>query len=356
MNPEEKLLIELIKGKAKQNSYKNIDWNKFTDLCFYHKISQFIYDKFDKSIVPKKTLDKFKEKNRQITIENMILEKEAKGLFREFERKEIEYIAFKGIALNHWLYPESFSRQSSDIDFLIKEKEYKKAFESCKKKGFKGHAFNAWKKIPFKEKLFGRFYSNQQHFPLMEKNEKIRVVIEPHKKLFFPVNCFRINYEELWADSVKINSIRIPGKEDSIIISVLSAVYQHAFYGIFEALIDVQNMLKQKPDLKKLKEKTIKYNITEPMIYFNELTKEFFGTEIKELKGIKTNKNKMDYLRKKTASLTKMPAKNPFFFDLQKMRVRLYFTENLMQKIKVIFFVLFVSGIWKTINSVFRKE
>lgn len=355
MSPEEKLLTGIIKGKTKENLCKNINWNKFTELCFYHRINSFVYSKLEK-IAPEKTLEEFREKNRQTTIQNMVLEKEAKELFNEFERKKIEYIAFKGIALNHWIYSKNYLRQSSDIDVLIKEKEYEKAVKACSEKGFKAHAFNAWKKIPFRKKIFNAFYSNLQHFPLMEKTKKTRIVIELHKQLFFPLNSFTINYTEIRGDSVEVNGMKMPGKEDSIIISVLSAVYQHAFYGIFEALIDVQNIIKLKPDFNKLKGKTIKYNAIEAMAYFNELTKEFFGTEIKGLNEIQPDKNKMNKLRKNTESFVKKKSENAFFYDLKKTRIRLIFAENLKQKIQIIFFALIVSWAWKTTSSLFRKE
>jgi hypothetical protein len=353
---EEQLLIELIKGKEKKESYKNIDWNKFINLCQYHRITGFIQKKLDKNLVPKKEIKKLKEMNRKIALLNLILNNEMLLLFEELEKKKINAMAFKGMALNCTLYHKSFSRVSSDIDLLIKEKDFFEIKEIAEKKKYRTDSVLLWKKTPkiIKNASFSLF---AQHFPVMEKKiNGIKCMIELHKELFFPVNSFSVDLNEIWNDSKKEKTVLVPSNEDTIIIAVLSAVYQHNFYGMIEALIDVKNILAKKIDYKKLNEKTVKYNAMEPMIYFNELLKEAFGTEIKGINELETiaDKKKLSFLRKNSLEKLVKP-KSGFTAKTEKMKSRFYWAESLKQKFLVFFFVLILSGIWKIKKALFKS-
>ncbi|MFH1895057.1 MAG: nucleotidyltransferase family protein [archaeon] len=348
---EEKLLIELLKEKDTKDAYKNINWKTFIELCYYHRITGFVSKKINKDLAPKKFLEELQETNKKIVLKNVVLNKEMISLFAELERKKIDVIALKGMALNQLLYPESFSRVSSDIDFLIKEKDYPKIKKVMKEKKFMSASASLWEKMPsfLRNLLFGPFYQNYQHFPAMTKKVNgFNCILEPHRKLFFPVNCFSIDLDEVWKNSRKIKSIQIPGNEDLTIIAVLSTVYQHAFYGMFEALVDVKNLL-PKINYKKLKEKTIKYNAIEPMIYFNELLKEVFDEEMGGIKELEKNsdKKRLSYLRKNSLEKT-VKIKNHLFYNFRKTKTRFYWTRNLQEKIRAVFFVFIMPILWKT--------
>jgi len=340
---EEQLFIELIKAKEKKESYKNIDWQKFIELCYYHRVNSFIYQKLDKKIVPKKELEKMQENNRQTALINLFLNKEMVSFFGELKKRKINVIALKGMALNYVLYSKEFSRVSSDIDFLIRKKNYFEIKEVLEKKGFASSSYGMVNGGPF-----------TQHYPGMRKKiNGITCLFEPHKTLFFPVNLFSIDLEEIWRDSQEINGISIPGNEDTIIIAVLSAIYQHDFHGIFESLLDVKNMLSKEINYKKLREKTIKYNLVEPMVYFNELFRELFEKEMQGIKELEKNadKKKLAYLRKNPLQKI-IKIKTPFSAKLERIKSRFYWTKGIKQKIKAFFFVLVLPCIWLIKNTV----
>jgi len=340
MNSEEKLLIGLMKGSIEKGLYENIKWDEFTELCIYHRITNFVYERLNKKFVSEKELKKIQEMNKKNLLHNMVLNKEMLSVFGELKRKKIYVIAIKGMALNYLLYSETFTRVSGDIDLLIKEKDFEEIRKLLEEKGYEQSSFWLWKKQPY-----------TQHFPsIIKEVNGFNSIFEAHKELFFPANSFSINLNEIWKDSKKINSVIVPGNEDAVIISVLSAVYQHAFFGMLEALIDVKNLL-QKTNQKKLKEKTIKYNAVEPMVYFNELLKEVFEVEMTGIKELEKNseEKKLSYLRKN--SLEKIiKIKSPFSQDFDRIKSKFYWTENFEQKKMTLFFVLnfkFFGGIWK---------
>ena len=104
MAPEEKLLLEIIKGKASEKSYKGIDWKEFTELSGYHRIIPFVNENIGKTLVPEKASEKLKEKSREIALRNLILDRELKELAGELEKQGIKFIVFKGMALNNILW------------------------------------------------------------------------------------------------------------------------------------------------------------------------------------------------------------------------------------------------------------
>ena len=337
MNPEEKLLIKLIQGSLEEKAYKNINWENFVKLCVYHRITSFVYQKLNKRLVPEKELKKLQNISKKTALCNLILNKELLSFSEEMKRKKIDFIVLKGMALNNTVYSKSFSRNSRDIDLLVKEKDYAEIKKALEKKGFVSGFFGLWKDKPF-----------VQHYPAIKKEiNGIQCVFELHNTIFFPVNSFSIDLNEMWNDSEKINKIKILGKEDSLIVAVLSAVYQHGFERIPEAIIDAKK-LSEKTDGQKLKEKTIKYNAIEPMVYFNELMKEIFGTEIigaGELEGV-ADKKKLSFLRK--YSIEKIiQKKSPFSLKIELIKNRFYWTKGLKQKARVLFFVLIFPAFWR---------
>ncbi|MFH1694939.1 MAG: nucleotidyltransferase family protein [Candidatus Micrarchaeota archaeon] len=334
--PEEKLLLNLIKGGTGKKDY-DVNWSEFIELCAYHKISPLILEKINRQLMPKKELQKLRNSCKKTVLLNMILNKELFSLKKETEKKGIEFIAIKGTALNNLLYSKTFSRVSSDIDLLIKEKDYREIRKILEKKGFKSDSFGLWK-----NNLFA------QHYPGIRKEiNGFTCLIELHKKIVFPVNCFSVDLKEIWKDSQELNGMKIPGNEDIIIIAVLSSVYQHCFQGIFREINDVQKLL-EKIDEKKLEEKAEKYSVLEPLIYFNELMEKVSGKKIKGIKELekKADKKKMKYLRKN--SLEKiLEKKSPLKLKIEIIKTRFYWTKNLRQKIKVLFFAVVFPLMWK---------
>ncbi len=334
---EEKLLIELMKGTAKEESYKSIDWKQFILLCYYNKVTYFIQEKLDKKFVPKEAIEKLRNINRETISFNMLLNNEMLSLSRELEKQKIEFLALKGMALNNSIYSENFCRFASDIDLLIKEENYFQIKEILEKKSYSSALFGFWN---------GKLV--HQHYPyLTKKIQQKKIVFELHKDLFFTHNCFSINQKKIWNDSQKIDSLRIPCNEDLLIFAVISFVYQHYFTGVFQALIDAKN-LSEKIDETKLKQKVIEYNVTEIIVWFNELMKEVFGTEIKGIKELeqKADKKKLDYLRKKNLQWL-VAKRNLTEIKLIKLRNFFFWTKGLKQKLKVLFFALIVPNWWK---------
>ncbi len=354
MKTEEKLLIKLIQEKTKKKDYKGINQKKFLELCVYHRITGFISKKINKKLAPK-TAKELNLINKKILLKNFLYKKEIDCLAEEFQKKRINFIAIKGTALNYSIYSKTMLRVSADFDFLIKEKNYNKTKRILKKKKYFSDSADFWEKSKKTKKVFFNwFYENLQHYPLMKKKENgFTYIAEPHKSLFFPVNSFQINLNEIWRDSTKINNLRIPCKEDNVIISVLSSVYHDPFNKIFESLVDVNEINSKGLNEKKLKEKAVKYNAVEELVYFNELLKELFGKEIKGIKKLKkiSDKRKLNYLRKKTIKKL-IKKKNAFFYNYQNTKNRLHWTDGLKKKIKVVFFSFILPLFWKIRHSI----
>ncbi len=124
MDKTQRIIISLIKSalyKTKAEFDDDFDWEKAESIIRRHNIYGLIYYGLNNSgiEIPNWLAKKFY--NRTYLLEN--LWNKGNEIQETFKKSGIEYIPLKGIIIKD-LYPSPYMRSMSDIDILIREKDY----------------------------------------------------------------------------------------------------------------------------------------------------------------------------------------------------------------------------------------
>ena len=133
MDNTQRTIILLIKSalyKTKVTLPEDFDLEKAKNIIYKHNIIGLIYFGLRNSgiEVPKWLNTKFY--SRMVALENLWYK--GKEIQEKFDSAKIEYIPLKGIVLKD-LYPSPLMRSMSDVDILIREKDYKKKIKPIMK-------------------------------------------------------------------------------------------------------------------------------------------------------------------------------------------------------------------------------
>lgn len=116
----------------------NLDWKKIQKMVGYHSIRPIIYEAL-KNVNPSDINHDFYTYLNSFVkvkaIQNLLFKQELKRLETFFEHNAIQAIAFKGASWSNLLYNASF-RESTDIDYLIAEKDIFRALDLLVKDGY----------------------------------------------------------------------------------------------------------------------------------------------------------------------------------------------------------------------------
>ncbi len=174
-----------------------------------------------KKILPNDLKDKIKKRIEQNEYANILKEHKITQLVRNFSKENLSRpLLLKGAYLIRTLYKDcSGIRTMSDIDLLIKKKEYEKSFSLLKKY----YKIELWEKRthPFSSKYYHEYkiYAGKQ-------------LIEIHKSQH-PIKMFDLNYEDFFKNS----------KIDSLTGSLLPTLeYMILFFLIHDLSQDIKNL------------------------------------------------------------------------------------------------------------------
>lgn len=104
------------------NYYKNIDWNYLQYFIIKNGISELFYislKKIPQQIIPSAILSSLQDQYRNTTMNNMLLVSELTKIIDSFQKKNINFVPFKGPVMNDRIYKNLSFKQSSDLDILI---------------------------------------------------------------------------------------------------------------------------------------------------------------------------------------------------------------------------------------------
>ncbi len=148
----EKDFIRLISAAVNQESVpdKICDWGKILELAKAHDVAGLICYALDSMERKPHNYKEFCNLRNFLLMKSINQSYEAATLFHVLDTNKIEYVALKGVELKK-LYPSSDMRSMSDIDILIKEKDYEKVSERMLKLGYyikkqKAEEIEFWKK------------------------------------------------------------------------------------------------------------------------------------------------------------------------------------------------------------------
>lgn len=136
--PEIKLLLYCTKTKINFEVIKEIrsilnqdlDWNYLLQIASYHQVLSLLYFNFNQTfseLVPPQVLAQLRHFFGINAKRNLFLAKELILLLKLFEDNNIQAFPFKGAVLADYAYGNLALRQFSDLDILVKKKDFFKA-------------------------------------------------------------------------------------------------------------------------------------------------------------------------------------------------------------------------------------
>lgn len=170
-----------------------MDWNRLQFLARQHKVRPLLYKGLLKSdsldALPKVYLSKLKKEVFQLSLRNLNQAKELIRLVKLFRKESIEIIPLKGLVLSHLIFNDLHSRESIDIDFLIRLEDYPKL-----KNLLLGEDYQQVKIIPkVLEKQF-QYFNCEYLFCLKQDGQEV-LHIEPH--WFIGHRMYQLNFDYL---------------------------------------------------------------------------------------------------------------------------------------------------------------
>jgi putative nucleotidyltransferase-like protein len=189
---DERLLLSLLRGESGEDHKDGIVHpGSFLELCRRHRISSLIYRSgASAGRLPPETLSALRELTRKTLVDNLILLKALLDLAAALTEEGTGFVVLKGASLLGFLYPEIEQRFMSDLDLLIREKDWPKVAETLRQRGYR---------LP--EAAEERFYRETWYHQLVETPGFPSCNVEFHWNLE-SVERSRIDPDELIRDAV----------------------------------------------------------------------------------------------------------------------------------------------------------
>lgn len=132
---ELRLILEIMKIENKKNfirkgMYSDINWEKFIELAFYHRVYPLIYSKVKKvhiDWIPNEVCQSLFKEYQRNTFQMLNLTGEMEQVSKLFSENNIKLLFIKGPAIAADLYGDISLRTSKDLDILIQLTDLERA-------------------------------------------------------------------------------------------------------------------------------------------------------------------------------------------------------------------------------------
>jgi putative nucleotidyltransferase-like protein len=188
----ENLMLRLLgRDAASQDGLARVRPGDFVELCRRHRVSGLVYQGAAAGIPQGDAiLPALRETVRKTLVDNLILLKALREVAAALSEEGIGFVLLKGVSLLGFLYPEIQLRPMTDIDLLIREKDWPKVADTLRQRGYR--------MPPTDEE---RFYRERWYHQLVESPGMPSTKLEFHWNLE-SVERSRIDPEELIHDAV----------------------------------------------------------------------------------------------------------------------------------------------------------
>lgn len=258
----QKLLTEILSADYTEGIIDSVsieDCNTLFDFSRKHNIHVLIYTllRKNKTAIPDDISAEMEKIYHAACAGDFRRKEQLKEIIRIFNENSIDHIVLKGAHLVNFLYDNSFTRLTADIDILVKDETSTKAYKLLIENGYKSF-------ISSEEECEKHKKSFNQHYPQLHKGGCLPVELHTYLSESYEVNLNRI-----WERSSTLNidglQTRIMGTEDLIMyISMHKLLQDSALNGLL-GLYDIATIIKNSNiDWKSLKQLTLKdeYNNT----------------------------------------------------------------------------------------------
>lgn len=202
------LLIRVFFNTAKPaevNTYtseKAIDWALLEKMIRVHQLHPFIYNIVSKhSIQVDSTFyERLKNNATRIAAGNLARFSELLRLHSLLNTNNIPNIPYKGVLLSEALFNDFISRETSDIDFMIKPGNFGQVYELMMQQGYKAQYYYD----PAYEKLF---LKSDCEMLFVKETGNTQLKVEMHWAVTHDMMAVNMPVEELFNKSVSKNTL-----------------------------------------------------------------------------------------------------------------------------------------------------
>lgn len=234
--------------------FKDIDWNLFLQLTKHHRVHPIIYSqikKVDRKWIPQHVIDALRRGYYKNTFQMLYLGREMEQISRLFTENDVRMLVLKGPVLAVDLYGDVSLRTSVDLDILVPLDDLDKVKKILIDIGYINEEFfstelDAWK---------------WRHHHLDFVHPQSRIQLEVHWRLN-PGPGKEPGFNELWerrrTSSLTSYPVYYLGREDLFLFLVTHGA-RHGWSRL-GWLLDIDKILKQKPNLDTLYKLLRKYH------------------------------------------------------------------------------------------------
>ncbi|HEV8374657.1 MAG TPA: nucleotidyltransferase family protein [Candidatus Polarisedimenticolia bacterium] len=185
------LLSLLGRGAASQDGLARVPPAELVDLCRRHRVSGLVYPNVGPEIPQREAiLPALRDTVRKTLVDNLILLKALHEVAATLSEEGIGFVLLKGVSLLGFLYPEIQLRPMTDVDLLLREKDWPKVADTLRQRGYR---------MPPEEEE--RFYRDRWYHQLVESPGTPTTNLEFHWNLE-SVERSRIDPDDLIHDAV----------------------------------------------------------------------------------------------------------------------------------------------------------
>ena len=285
LRDEEKLLISLSRMempdsvRARAASLireRALDWDYFLELARVYRVIPFIYRHLQSLDVdiPDRIKQELREGAGLIFARNINALADIKLCTELFRKEGIEVLFIKGVPFMFDVYRDAGLRSFTDIDILVKAKDFRRTDKALKEKGFR----------LYENRGIFNHYRAQKMYSLDE-----RVYLDVHMDLIgrrLHNRLLGIDKKKVWEDrrEVCLRGVRIHTLDivHGLLYHCMHVSIQHGFLGLiwYVDINEFMNRYGGGMDWDRVLDLARSYGIRRPLYYSLRFTKEMFGTPV----------------------------------------------------------------------------
>jgi hypothetical protein len=189
---QERLMLSLLRGgDPSPSEFGAVHSGSFLQLCRQHRVTGLVYQQAAREpALAEAILPGLREAARKTLVDNLVLLKALRDVAAALSEEGVGFVVLKGASLLGFLYPEIQLRPMTDVDLLIREKDWPKVGDTLQTRGYR---------LPEVESE--RYYAENWYHQLVESSGIPPTNLEFHWNLE-SVERSRIDPEELIHEAV----------------------------------------------------------------------------------------------------------------------------------------------------------
>lgn len=264
----QKIILEMLKYQYGNTSFKTLEQlydeefdKDMMELSDRLQIGGFLFRLFQRgemqNFISKELMIHVEQDAKRISMGNQFLEVHGVNLVKSFLENQIPVIWFKGNPNLQWIYSDYMTRSTSDLDFLIRKEDRRKAAALMKTQGFSYPQESMDEKgVVFEEEELANWF-HEMHYvkrtPVIPLNLDLHLDLTGFPQGTIPKTLYHLDDKDWFdhPDQMQIQEEQIPvlRREDAFMQMIVHYSIHHSFCGL-KWLIDLcEVMVNRQEDL-----------------------------------------------------------------------------------------------------------